>query len=82
MFLFNKNQNIGDYVVVFPHKEGKYAQTYRVKDQQGKVKFLKLIFMENLEVFQYDKDGQVIEAELAPMLEHANLCTFVDSGKL
>ena len=82
MFLFNKNQNIGDYVVVFPHKEGKYAQTYRVKDKQGKVKFLKLIFMENLEVFQYDKDGQVIEAELAPMLEHSNLCTFVDSGKL
>lgn len=82
MFLFSKGQTIGNYVVVFPHKEGKYAQTYRVKDQSGKVKFLKLIFMEDLEVFQYDKDGQVIEAELAPALQHDNLCSYVDSGKL
>ena len=82
MFLYNKGQSIGNYIVVFPHKEGRYAQTYRVKDQDGKVKFLKLIFMEDLEVFQYDRDGQVIEAELAPMLKHDNLCTFVDSGKL
>lgn len=82
MFLYSKNQSIGDYVVVFPHKEGKYAQTYRVKDQNGKVKFLKLIFMEKLDVFQYDKDGQVIEVELAPYLKHENLCSFVDTGKL
>ena len=82
MFLFSKNQNINDYIVVFPHKEGKYAQTYRVKDQQGKVKFLKLIFMEKLEVFQFDKDGQVIEAEAAKLLKHKNLCSYVDSGKL
>ena len=58
MFLFKKNQNIGNYQVVFPHKESSYAQTYRVKDSEGKVKFMKLIFMEDLEIFQYDKDGQ------------------------
>lgn len=82
MFLFKKNDNIGKYVVVFPHKEGNYAQTYRVKDEYGKVKFLKLIFMEELEVYQYDRDGQVIEVELASNLNHMNLCSFVDSGKL
>lgn len=82
MFLFKRNDVIGKYVVVFPHKEGSYAQTYRVKDENGKVKFLKLIFMEELEVFQYDKDGQVIEVELASSLNHMNLCSFVDSGKL
>lgn len=82
MFLFNKNQNIGDYVVVFPHKEGSYAQTYRVKDAQGKVKFLKLIFMERLKVFQYDQNGEIIEEEVAKKLEHANLCPFVESGQL
>lgn len=82
MFLFKKNDNIGKYVVVFPHKEGSYAQTYRVKDENGKVKFLKLIFMEELEVYQYDKDGQVIEVELASSLNHMNLCSFVDSGKI
>lgn len=82
MFLFKKNDTIGKYVVVFPHKEGSYAQTYRVKDENGKVKFLKLLFMEELEVYQYDKDGQVIEVELASSLNHMNLCSFVDSGKL
>lgn len=82
MFLFKKNQTIGDYTVVFPHKEGSYAQTYRVKDASSKVKFLKLIFMEELEVFQYDKDGQIIEAEVASLLDHPNLCHYVDSGKL
>lgn len=82
MFLFKKNDNIGKYVVVFPHKEGRYAQTYRVKDENGKVKFLKLILMEELEVYQYDKDGQVIEVELARSLNHTNLCSYVDSGKL
>ena len=81
MFLFKKNDNIGKYIVVFPHKEGKYAQTYRVKDGNGKVKFLKLIFMEELDAYQYDKDGQVIEVELASSLNHVNLCSFVDSGK-
>jgi transitional endoplasmic reticulum ATPase len=82
MFLFQKNDKIGNYTVVFPHKEGAYAETYRVKDQLGKVKFLKLIYMEQLEVFQYDSDGQVIEAEIATMLNHPNLCSYVDSGKL
>lgn len=82
MFLFSKNQSIDGYTVVFPHKEGRYAQTYRIKDQQGKVKFLKLIFMEKLEVFQYDRDGQVIEVEAAQMLSHDNLCRFVDKGSL
>ena len=81
MFLFKKNDTIGKYIVVFPHKEGRYAQTYRVKDGNGKVKFLKLIFMEELDVYQYDKDGQVIEVELASSLNHVNLCSFVDSGK-
>ena len=73
MFLFKKNQNIGNYQVVFPHKESSYAQTYRVKDSEGKVKFMKLIFMEDLEIFQYDKDGQVIEAELSSILNHENI---------
>ena len=82
MFLYNKNQSIGEYVVVFPHKEGSYAQTYRVKDKDGKVKFLKLILKEELEFFQYDKSGEIIEVEIANILKHKNLCTYVDSGSL
>jgi transitional endoplasmic reticulum ATPase len=82
MYLFKKNDKIGEYTVVFPHKEGSYAENYRVKDKLGKVKFLKLIYMEELKVFQYDKDGKVIEAEIASMLHQDNLCSFVDEDRL
>ena len=82
MFLFKKNQKIGKYTVVFPHKVGSYAETYRVKDGAGKVKFLKLIFMEKLKIFQYDNNGEVIEHEVSKMLKNENLCNYVDSEKL
>ena len=36
---FKKNDKIGTYVVVFPHKQGSYAETYRVKDANGKTRF-------------------------------------------
>lgn len=26
---FKKNEKIGSYIVVFPHKHGSYAETYR-----------------------------------------------------
>lgn len=82
MFLFRKNQYIGKYTVVFPHKKSSYAETYRVKDADGKVKFLKLIFMEELKVFQFDGNGDVMEDEMAKVLQHGNLCSYVDSGRL
>ena len=82
MFLFKKNQNIGKYIVVFPHKEGAYAETYRVKDADGKVKFMKLIFMEKLKIFQFAGNGDVIEEGIAKVLQHDNLCSYVDSGRL
>lgn len=40
---FNKNDKIASYTVAFPHKQGSYAETYRVKDANGKTRFLKLI---------------------------------------
>lgn len=81
MFLYRKNQNIGNYLVVFPHKEGAYSETYRVKDADGKVQFMKLIFMEKLKAFQFDGQGDVIEEEISKVLQHDNLCSYVDSGK-
>ena len=49
MFLFQKGQTIANrYTVVFPHKEGSYAETYRVKDTSGKLRFLKLIYYSKL----------------------------------
>ena len=79
---FNKNDKIGSYTVAFPHKQGSYAETYRVKDQNGKTQFLKLINYSKLNRNQFDDDGRVIEIEIAKRLKHHNLCQFIESGSM
>lgn len=68
--------------MAFPHKQGAYAETYRVKDASGKSRFLKLIDYNRLERNQVDDDGSVIEVEIAKRLQHHNLCRFIDSDSL
>lgn len=80
--LFEKKQKIDKYTVTFPHKQGSYAETYRVKDDNGKVLFLKLISFAQLNASQYNSDGKIIEVEVARSLSHNNLCGFVDTGTL
>ncbi len=79
---FKKNDKIDSYTVLFPHKQGAYAETYRVKDTRGKTRFLKLINYSKLNRNQIDDDGRVIEVEIAKLLKHHNLCKFVDSGSM
>ena len=79
---FQRNDIIGPYTVAFPHKQGAYAETYRVKDASGKSRFLKLIDYNRLERNQVDDDGSVIEVEIAKRLQHHNLCRFIDSDSL
>lgn len=79
---FSKNDHIGIYTVVFPHKQGSYAETYRVKDKSGKTRFLKLINNSKLNRNQIDDNGRVIEVEIAKLLHQHNLCQFVDSGNM
>ena len=83
MFLFQKGQTIDNqYTVVFPHKESSYAETYRVKDLNGKLRFLKLIYYSKLQYSQFGKDGCVAEVEIAKILNHPHVCKYVDSGRL
>ena len=79
---YNKKDKIGSYTVVFPHKQSAYAETYRVKDAQGKTRFLKLINHSKLNRNQIDENGQIVEVKIAKHLLHPNLCKFVDSGNL
>lgn len=79
---FKKNDKIGIYTVAFPHKQGAYAETYRVKDTSGKTRFLKLINYSKFNRNQIDDNGRVIEVEIAKQLHHHNLCQFVDSGNM
>lgn len=79
---FRKNDKIGPYTVVFPHKQGTYAETYRVKDVKGRTRFLKLINCSKLNRHQIDDEGRIIEVEIAKQLHHHNLCLYVDSGNM
>lgn len=79
---FKKNDKIASYTVAFPHKRGSYAETYRVKDANGKTRFLKLINYSKLNRNQIDDSGRVIEVEIAKQLHHHNLCQFVDAGNM
>lgn len=80
--LFNKNEKLASYTVTFPHKQGSYAETYRVKDAAGKTRFLKLISYSKLNRNQIDDSGCVVEVEIAKHLNHPNLCKCIDSGSL
>lgn len=80
--LLGRKQNIGNYTVTFPIKQGTYAETYRVKDASGKNFFLKLINCSKLRSDQFSDDGEIMEAKVAKHLRHPNLVRFHDNGNI
>lgn len=80
MFTLSKKQQLGNYTITFPIKEGDYAETYRVKDAAGKNRFLKLINCAKLHRTQFDSEGRVLEVEIAKQLNHPNIVKYRDSG--
>lgn len=82
MFTLAKKQQIGNYTITFPVKEGDYAETYRVKDAVGKNRFLKLINCAKLHRTQFDSEGNVLEVEIAKQLDHPNIVKYRDSGEI
>ena len=79
---FKAKELIAHYSVLFPHKQGAYAETYRVKDEHGKTGFLKLIDCSKLTRRQLDDSGRVVEVEICKGLQHHNLCTCRETGEL
>ena len=79
---FKAKELIAHYTVLFPHKQGAYAETYRVKDEHGKTGFLKLIDCSKLTRRQLDDYGHVVEVEISKGLQHHNLCNCRDTGEL
>lgn len=74
------NEKIGEYTIVFPIKQGSYADTYRVRGNDGKLRFLKLINRVKLHPSQLDSNNHVLEIEISKMLKHPNICLFHDEG--
>ena len=82
MFTLSKQQQIGRYTVAFPIKEGDYAETYRVKDAEGRKHFLKLIDLAKLGSKQFDEEGEVIEVDIMKGLEHPNVMHLSEQAEL
>lgn len=82
LHMITKQHYIDSYVVTFPIKDGKYAETYRVKDSNGKNYFLKLIDYTKLHHTQFDEEGNVLELEIAKKLNHPNITSYHDSGEV
>lgn len=80
--MFQKNDKIENYTVSFPHKQEACAETYRVKDPEGHTCSLKLIDCSKLRRDRIDDEGQVVEIEVAKLLDHHNLLKYRDSGRL
>ncbi|MUP45398.1 AAA family ATPase [Gramella sp. BOM4] len=81
--ILTKGQSINEkYKIIFFLKKGSYAETYRVIDQEGKTKFLKLFAYSKLDRTQFTKNGDVLEVEILKEVQHPNLVKYCDSGEL
>jgi transitional endoplasmic reticulum ATPase len=82
-YRLQKGHSINDtYSVTFPLKKGSYAETYRVKDKQGKTQFLKLFSYSKLHRTQFDQNENILEIEILKQVKHPNIVKFKDSGDL
>jgi len=82
-YILKKGHSINDtYSITFPLKKGSYAETYRVKDKQGKTQFLKLFSYSKLHRTQFDKNENILEIEILKQVKHPNIVKYKDSGDL
>lgn len=70
------------FAVVFPIKKGAYAETYRVKDTDGKRYFLKLIDPMLLEPDSMEADGTPKEIKILRELDTPFVPRFVADGEV
>ncbi|EDM44935.1 holliday junction DNA helicase [unidentified eubacterium SCB49] len=81
--ILSKGQVIdGKYNVTFFLKKGSYAESYRVKDQDGKTKLLKLFSYSKLDRTQFDNNGDILEVEILKKIKHPNLVAYCDNSEL
>lgn len=71
-----------DYKVLLFVKQGFYAETYRVKGNDGKLYFLKLFNYSQLHKSAFDENNNILEIELVKSIQHPNLVTYKDSGEI
>lgn len=71
-----------EYKVLLFVKQGLYAQTYRVKANDGKLYFLKLFNFSQLHKSAFDENKNILEIEFLKGCNHTNLVNYIDSGEV
>ncbi len=71
-----------EYKVLLFVKQGLYAQTYRVKANDGKLYFLKLFNFSQLHKSAFDENKNILEIEFLKGCNHPNLVNYIDSGEV
>ena len=67
------------YNVSFFIKKGDYAETYRVQNNKGQTKLLKLFDYKKLHHSQFTENNEVLEIEILKNLNHPNIIKYHDS---
>jgi transitional endoplasmic reticulum ATPase len=71
-----------EFKVLLFVKQGIYAETYRVKGNDGKLYFLKLFNFSQLHNSAFDDNNNILEIEFIKSIQHPNLVTYKDSGEI
>lgn len=81
--ILKKGQTIDQkYNVNFFIKKGDYAETYRVQNNKGETKLLKLFDYKKLHCSQFTEKKEVLEIEILKSLNHPNIIKYNDSGSI
>lgn len=70
------------YKVILFIKQGINAETYRVKDSSGNIRFLKLFNYAKLNRTSFDQENNLLEIEFLKKIKHENIVTYIDSGEI
>ena len=78
-----KNFSINEkYSVMLFIKQGSNAETYRVKEKDGKLYFLKLFNYAKLHRSAFNSENNLLEIEFLKSNKHPNIVAYKDSGEL
>ncbi|MBO4645424.1 MAG: AAA family ATPase [Bacteroidales bacterium] len=80
--IYQKNQQIGNYTVVFPLSHNDYAEEYTVRHADGIFRHLKLFNRNRILESMHDRKGRINEIEVLKNIQHTNICNYVENFRL
>lgn len=80
--MFPKSFKIGNYTILFHIKSSDYAETYRVKGDDGILYFMKVLDCTKIKSFRFEHNRNINEIELVKKIKHKNIINFKETGTI